>query len=142
MPPCLQKTVYHVLRLTSFSCLIMAANSSTAYAQYATNFFYRNPNTGFTYSQQVGVGRDSAYGGFSYSNGRQSFSAGSGYNGRNYFNGTSYSNRDYIYSQGAAYVPGYNYGSSFFLPNDFRSSTIVRRRVSGTNCPTAGLTGP
>ena len=61
-------------RPTSFFVRI-AVGPSIACAQYSTSFFYRNPRTGFTYSQQVGVGNGSAFSGFSYSNGRQSISA-------------------------------------------------------------------
>ena len=142
MPQNVHKLQRSILLLIAIASIDMAVGPSIACAQYSTSFFYRNPRTGFTYSQQVGVGNGSAYSGFNYSNGRQSISSSSGYNGRNFYNGNTYSNRNYTYSQGAAYGPGHYYGGSYYGPGYEQGNTVYRHRAPGTNSPTAGLVVP
>lgn len=83
----------------------LATNGGTASAQYGSSFYYHNPRTGFTYSQGVGMGRHSAYGGFSVQTRNFSGGAYSGYRGPYYTNGIGYANRRYSYSQGAVFGP-------------------------------------
>ncbi len=121
-------------RLLSGLCLATSAwclAASPAHAQYSTSFYYRNPRTGFAYSQNVGVGTGSAYGGFTYSQGGRTYSAGSGYNGHNYYNGIGYANRNFAYSQGAVYGPSYYQGGTFYA-----------RRQLGARSATAEVEGP
>ncbi|MBU6172284.1 MAG: hypothetical protein KGQ60_00675 [Planctomycetes bacterium] len=138
----LQKIMRRLLIVALFGSVILIADSPHVCAQYGTNFFYINPQTGFCYSQQTGIGRNSAYGGFSYGNNRHSYSAGSGYFGRNYYNGNFYSNHNHTYSQGALYGPRYHYGSTIYSANPVLPPPLVRRRAPGSVSPAAGLTGP
>jgi hypothetical protein len=85
---------------------ILALAPSRANAQYANYFYYRNPQTGATYS----------FGG-AYSNGYRNYTGGVGYaasNGRYYSNYSGWSggpgNRHYL--GGNAYgTPNYGYGN-------------------------------
>lgn len=77
----------------------LAAAPAAARAQTGTSFYYYNPRTGMSYSQAVGVGPGSAYGGFTYSRGGRTYSAGSGYRGRRYYSGMSYANPNFGYGQ-------------------------------------------
>jgi len=59
--------------------------TQTARAQQGSSFYYANPRTGFSYSQNVGVGNHSAYGGFSSTSNGRGYSAGSDYCGHNHY---------------------------------------------------------
>ncbi len=92
----------------------MICGSSLSHAQYGTSFYYSNPRTGFSYSQNVGTGTQSAYGGFSYSRNGRSASAGSGYYGNNYYQHQYRSTPSYQYGYQSQYGRGYYQGGSSY----------------------------
>jgi hypothetical protein len=108
---------------------LFSLGASPAHAQYTTSFYYRNPRTGVSYSQNVGNGW--TYGGFTYRSGGRTYSFASGYYGRNYYSGIGYADRNFAYAQGATYGQGYYQGGVFYA-----------RRQPGVRAATAELEGP
>jgi len=96
-------------RLSVLGAIVLAAvtlAAEPAWAQYGTSFYYYNPRTGRSYSQQVYVGHGAAYGGFSYSRPGRTYSAGSGYRGRTYYGHQFYASPDRVYGYRGYYGRG------------------------------------
>ena len=105
--------------------------TQSAQAQYGTSFYYSNPRTGFSYSQNVGVGNHSAYGGFSAVTNGRAYSAGSGYYGHNHYQHQYYGSPQQSYGYRSNYGPGYTYGRTSYGSRcrlRVELSSIQRRR--------------
>ena len=89
-------------------------SSQAAQAQYGTSFYYSNPRTGFSYSQNVGVGNHSAFGGFSATTNGRNYSAGSGYYGHSHYQHQHFSSPQNTYSYRSNYGPGYSNGRTYY----------------------------
>lgn len=85
-----------------------------AQAQYETSFSYSNPRTGFSYSQNVGSGYGSGYGGFSTARGNRSYTAGSGYYGQNYYQQQGFSSPNHNNNYQSRFGRGYYQGGSSY----------------------------
>jgi hypothetical protein len=133
--------------------VLMTQGGTPVWAQYSSTFYYRNPRTGFTYSQGASYGRGYYSGGFSYSTPQQSMSSFSGYGGGRYWSGLSYATPTVPVWQprrryggpsgGMSYaapvlIPPLPTGTPVGIPPD----NPVLPRLPGASVPTAGVTFP
>ena len=126
---------------------------SPLWAQYSSTFYYRNPRTGFTYSQGATYGRGYYSGGFSYSTPQQSMSSFNGYGGGRYWSGLSYATPSVPVWQPRRRYGGPAGGMSYSTPVSIPAPTAnvpisippnnaVVPRSPGASVPTAGVTIP